>query len=265
MAEVGRLLDSAAGGRGGVLVVTGPPGAGRTELVSAAAHEGARRGFEVLRATAIPGQPGPLVWARLLRDAGAPDHLAARVLDRAGPLDLDAVARALAVESRRLLVIDDIDHGGPPALQVLRAVAGRAASSATGLVVVSVLPLGLGTELRLGGLSEEELAAVAPEVPRRARHGLWLASRGLPGVVRSLAAGLAAAGDDVDPLVHLALVAPSQAEFLDVDTGLVRLLELAIPRAPDDGTRARLLARLAHEMLGDASAGPGGGHSPMRR
>src|SRR6266571_2609478 len=233
-----------------------PAGSGRTELAAAAAREATRRGFEVLRATVMRGQPGPLAWAQLLRDAGAPDDLASRLLDEAGPVDLDTVARVLAARSPRLLVIDDIDHGGPEALQLLRVVAARAAASATAVVVVSVLPPGLGTELRLGGLSEGELAAVAPGVPPWARHAVWLASRGLPGIARSMAAELAAAEDNLDPLVRLALTAPSQAEFLDVDAGLVRLLDMAIPRAPDNGTRARLLARLAHEMLGDSSAGP---------
>jgi hypothetical protein len=257
MAEVERLLDCAAGGQGGVLVITGPPESGRTELAAAAAREGSRRGFEVLRTAAMRGQPGRLVWAQLLRDAGAPDDLVSRLLGEPGPLDLDdTIACELAAGSLRLLVIDDIDHGGDAALRVLRVVAGRAAASATAVIVASVLPLGLGTELRLGGLSEGALAAVVPEVPPEARHAVWLASRGLPGVARSLAAELAASGDDLDPLVYLALTAPSQAEFLDVDTGLVRLLEMAIPRAPDDSTRARLLARLAHELLGDSSAGP---------
>ena len=256
MAEVERLLDCAAGGQGGVLVITGPSESGRTELAAAAAREGARRGFEVLRTAAMRGQPGLLVWAQLLRDAGAPDDLVSRLLGEPGPLDLDTVACELAAGSLRLLVIDDIDYGGEAALQVLRVVAARAAASTTAVIVTSVLPPGLGTELRLGGLSEGELAAVVPEVPPEARHAVWLASRGLPGVARSLAAELAASGDDLDPLVHLALTAPSQAEFLDVDTGLVRLLEMAIPRAPDDSTRARLLARLAHELLGDSSAGP---------
>jgi hypothetical protein len=49
---------------------------------------------------------------------------------------------------------------------------------------------------------------------------------------------------------------PSTAEFLDLDVDLVRLLEAAAGRVGDDGTRARVLARLAYELLGDASAGP---------
>jgi AAA ATPase domain len=255
MAEVERLLDRAAGGQGGVLAITGPPGSGRSELAAASARAGAGRGFEVLRAAAVRGASGLLVWARLLRDAGAPEDLASRLLGGAGPLDLDTVACALASGGRRLLVIDDIDHGGPEALQVLSAVAGRAAAGSTAVVVTSVLPAGLGTELRLGGLSEDELAAVLPDLAPGARRGVWLASGGLPGVARSLASGLAGRGGELDPLVHLALTAPTQAEFLDVDAGLVRLLELALPRAPDTTTRARLLARLAHELLGDSSAG----------
>jgi hypothetical protein len=256
MAEVGRLLDCASEGRGGVLAFCGPPGSGRTELAAAAAREGASRGFEVLRTAAVRGQPGPLPWARLLADVGAPGDLAAQVLSDMGPLALDGVARALGGGNRRLLVIDDIDHGGAASLQVLQTVAARAATAGTAVVVTSVLPLGVGTELRLGGLSEDELAAVLPDLAPQARHAVWLASGGLPGVARSLAADLAASADQADPLVHLALTAPSQADFLDIDTGLVRLLELALPQAPDDSTRARLLARLAHELLGDSSAGP---------
>ena len=255
MAEVRRLLDRAADGRGGVLAVSGPPGSGRTELAVAAAREAASRGFEVLRTAAVRGQPGPLAWARLLADAGAADDLASRALGDMGPQALDAVARALGSGNRRLLVIDDIDYGGAAALQVLQMVTARAAVTSTAVVVTSVLPVGVGTELRLGGLSEDELATVLPGLELQARHAVWLASGGLPGVAQSLAADLAASADQAHPLVRLALTAPSQADFLDIDTGLVRLLELALSQAPDDSTKARLLARLAHELLGDSSAG----------
>lgn len=256
MAEVGRLLDRAADGRGGVLAVSGPPGSGRTELAAAAAREGARRGFEVLRTAAVRGQPGALAWARLLADAGVVDDLASRLLGDVGPLAADSVARVLGGGNRRLLVIDDIDHGGAVDLQVLQMVAARAAVTSTAVIVTSVLPVGVGTELRLGGLSEDELATVLPDLAPQARRAVWLASGGLPGAAQSLAADLAASADPAHPLVRLALTAPSQADFLDVDTSLVRLLELALPQAPDDSTRARLLGRLARELLGDSSAGP---------
>jgi hypothetical protein len=125
MAEVGHLLDRAAGGQGGVLAVTGPRGSGRTELAEAAAREAVRRGFEVLRTAAIRGQPGRMSWAQLLRDIGAPDALAAGLVGETEPLDLDMAARTLASGNRRLLVIDDIDHGESGALQMLQVVAAR--------------------------------------------------------------------------------------------------------------------------------------------
>jgi hypothetical protein len=49
LAAVTLLLDRAAAGTGGVLVVYGPPGAGRTALADAAAAEGRRRCFATAR------------------------------------------------------------------------------------------------------------------------------------------------------------------------------------------------------------------------
>ena len=69
-AVIDGFLSRAAQGRGGVLVVTGPPGSGRTEI-AAAATLGARRGFEVLSASPGLGRPERLVWAQLLREVGA--------------------------------------------------------------------------------------------------------------------------------------------------------------------------------------------------
>ena len=211
--ELEDLQERAAGGSGGLVVVTGPGGSGRTAQAD----------------------------ARLLDDG-------------AGPLQLDRAAHRLAAGTGRLVVVDDLDRGGSEAVEFLAVLADRLAAGATAVVVTAGDPLGLGRELRLAGLTEEELAAVVGPVPADARHALWVASRGLPGVARSLAATLA--GAEGDPLTHLALHAPSSAEFLDLDVDLVRLLEAAAGRAGDDGTRARVLARLAYELLGDASAGP---------
>jgi hypothetical protein len=253
--EVGRLLERTATGSGGLLVVVGAAGSGKTAMAAAAAGEARRRGFDVLRASPAEGQPGRLVWAQLLRDTGAPDGAAAGLLaDDAGPLDLDGAVRHLISGSPRLIVVDDVDRGGPDAIGVLSVVAARCAAAPTAVVVTSATPLGLGSELRLGGLSETELAAALGGLDAEAGHALWVASRGLPGVAQSLARELADLGDNDDPVVHLALRAPSAAVFLDVDTNLVRLLEAAADRAGEDGTRARVLARLAGELLGDASA-----------
>ncbi|HZV08710.1 MAG TPA: ATP-binding protein, partial [Novosphingobium sp.] len=130
--QIGRLLDRAELGAGGVLVIVGPAGSGKTELVEAAADEARRRGLELLRASPAGGQPGRLVWAQLLRDTGAPDGLAAGlVADDAGPLDLDSAARHLVSGPARLIVVDDVDRGGPDAVEVLAVLAARCAAAGT--------------------------------------------------------------------------------------------------------------------------------------
>ena len=60
------LLERAAGGSGGLLVVTGPAGSGRTALADAAVELARGRGLQVVRAAPARGQPGRLVWAQLL-------------------------------------------------------------------------------------------------------------------------------------------------------------------------------------------------------
>src|SRR5579875_147089 len=255
MEEVGRLLDRAELGRGGLLVLSGPAGSGKTAVAAAAADQARRRGFEVLWASPAERQPGRLAWAQLLRDTGAPADLVAGLLDEgAGPLELDGAASHLASDSLRLIVIDDADRGGPDALGMLSVVAARCAAAPVAVIATAAGPLGLRPELRLGGLSERELAAALGGTGTEAGHALWLASRGLPGVALRLAGELDGLGEHDDPVVHLALHAEPAVPFLAVDTNLVRLLEMARARVADDKTRARVLARLARELLGDASA-----------
>jgi tetratricopeptide (TPR) repeat protein len=264
--EAGRLLDRAAGGAGGLLTFVGASGSGKTALAEAAADEARRRGFEVLRGSPPSGQPGRLIWAQLLRDAGGPDELAAALLRaEAGPLDLDSAARHLASAVPRLIVVDDLDRGGLEAAAMLSVVAARCAPSCTAVIATSATPLGLPGELRLAGLSQADLTeavlvgttgepAAQAVGEAGARRALWVASRGLPGVALSLARELAGLAAIEDAVVHLALRAAPTAAFLDVDANLIRLLELAAERATDDAARARVLARLAGELLGDAAA-----------
>jgi hypothetical protein len=151
-------------------------------------------------------------------------------------------------------VVDDMDRGGPEAAAMLSVVAARCAASGTAVIATSVTPLGLPAELPLAGLSQADLAEAVGEAGEERGHALWVASRGRPGVARDLARELAAIGTNQDPVIHLALRVAPTAAFLDVDANLVRLLELAAERATDDATRARVLARLAGELLGDATA-----------
>jgi tetratricopeptide (TPR) repeat protein len=255
LGEVASLLDRGGARSGGVLVVAGPPGSGRTALADAAVEQARRRGFEVLRGTPVAGRAGRWVWAQLVRDAGGAGELVARLLAEPGDfdLDLDGAAVVLCSGPRRLIVVDDLDRGGPDAVAVLPVLAGRVIAAPVAVLVTSRISLGIGSEVWLGPLSPAAIGVVTGETRHEVRHALWVASRGLPGPARALAATLdsGAAGD---PVVALALGAVSGEGFLEVDTGLVRLLEMALSRVAEDGARARLLARLAHALLGDTGA-----------
>jgi hypothetical protein len=251
--EVTGLLDSSAAGSGGVLVVTGPAGSGRTTLANAAVKQARRGGLEVLRGTPVAGQAGRWVWAQLVRDAGGSDDLAGRLVAEPGDVDLDEAAAVLCSGPRRLVVVDDLDRGGPEAVALLALLAGRAVAVPVAVLVTARTPLGIGREVRLDPLSPDGIGVVTGERRPEVRHALWAASRGLPGPALALAATLRA-GAEGDPVVALALGAESDEGFLGVDTGLIRLLEAALSRVVEDGARARLLARLAHALLGETGA-----------
>ena len=248
------LLDRAAAGSGGVLVVAGPAGSGRTALADVSAQRARSRGFAVLRVAAAERQAGRWVWAQLLRDVAAPEELIARLLAAPTSQDFDVAAQLLCAGPARLLVVDDVERGGSEALEMLAVLSGRAVSGRTAVLATSCTRLGVGDEFWLAPLGPDELAAVIDEHRPDVRHAVWAASGGLPGPALALAQTLAALPADTDPVVEVALRAESAERFLAVDTGLVLLLETALSRADEDGTRARLLARLAYTLLGDAFA-----------
>lgn len=248
LAQLDRLLTAAAAGAGGLLVIVGGPGAGKTALLAEAAAAGRRRGFVVLGRSASVGSPQDSVWVGLLQDMGVPSEGQDRP-------DRDAAVRCLVRADRHLLLVDDIDQGGPEVLELLSSLAGRLVVGSCALVVTASSPLGIGTEVRLGALTEDELGAVIGAGKEDLRHAVWVASGGNPGAARALAAQLADLRPQDDPLVHLALRVRSAVGFLEVDVGVVRLLEAALQRAGTDVVRARLLARLAGALLGDASEG----------
>lgn len=252
-AEITGLLDRTVMGRGGLVVVVGPAGAGKTALAEYAAVQGKSRGLRVVRAVGVRGQPPRLVWAQVLDDLGAADAARA-LLDGPAVAEVDAAVRALVCGTQRLVVLEDLDAAGAQALEILPVAAGRLAGSGTAVIVTVTEPPGIGRELRLRPLTEEQLGTVVAEHRPPVQHALWLASRGLPGPARELAVELADLNDRDDPVVELALRAPSRTAFLDVDPILLSLLEEAAARPADDAPRSRVLARLARELLGDATA-----------
>ena len=255
LGELTELLEAAAAGSGGVVTLVGPQGSGKTALIAAAAELARDRGFEVLGASPVRGQPGRLLWAQLLHDLGAGEEASRGLLDRRDLLAASAALGPLTAGRRRLIVIDDIDNGGHDAVEVLALVASRAVVSSTAVVATAQAPLGVGRDLKLAGLAESELGEVIGDMPAGQRRAVWVASGGMPGTARVLAGQLGGLPPGRDALVHLALHAAQRGEFLAVDDGLIRLLEKALGLAADDGTRARLLARMSRELLGDPLAG----------
>ena len=269
LGAIDELLDQAAAGTGGVLVLTGPAGSGRTALAEVAADRAGGREFEVIRLPAGVGQPESALLARVRqqpRDGAASAE------------DADALVAALADGVRRLVLVDDADLGGAAGVELVRGLSGRLAGSATAVLATTAAgsaglerlagsagPSGLAVSAGLAGLagrsrvlalqplSPDEIGELTGVAGEGARYALWAASGGRPGPARSLAITLAGLPPDTDPVVHLALTVDSAEPFLTVDTRLVRLIEAALDRGPAAPQRARLLARLAHALLGDAS------------
>jgi hypothetical protein len=252
--ELDHLLDQAAAGSGGLLTIVGGPGAGKTVLLAAAAADARRRGFAVLAAAPVPGRPGRHVWAQLLREAGASEDVTGAFLARDASLEMSPELAVLVAGEPTLIVIDDLDVGGHEAVQVLTALAARLVASATAVVATTKTPTGVGSELGLRGLTADELATFVGEIGAEQQHAVWVASRGMPGAARTLAGQLGDLPPGRDPLVHLALNAVPRTQFLQVDDDLVRLLEAGLTRVTDGDARARLLARLSRELLGDPQA-----------
>ena len=217
LAVVDRLLDRAEAGTGGLLVVSGAPGAGVTTFLDAAAERARHRGLAVVReSSAHPFE------------------------------DPDTVTPGIARSGPALIVMEDPGDAG-----LRQRLAARAASGPT--AILARAPLGHRSDLHLGGLSEADLGVLLGQLPEGTVHAIWLASGGLPGPALGLAADLTGV-DESEAFVRLALTTPSRTAFLDVDAGLVRLLEATADRPLPAGTRARVLARLARELLGDSSA-----------
>jgi hypothetical protein len=252
--EIDALLDAAAAGSGGVLTFVGPPGSGKTMLIGAAADRARNLGFEVLGAAGVRGQPGRLLWAQLLMDAGAGEEAARGLLHRHDPVASSAALKVLTAGPRMLIVVDDVDVGGMDAVGLLALVAARIVVGSTAVVATATTPLGVGGDSRLAGLRESELAEVIGNRPAAQRNAIWVASGGWPGTARKLASQLDGLPSGRDPLVHLALHAVQRGEFLQVDDGLIRLLEAALARTSEAGIRAMLLARVSCELLGDPLA-----------
>lgn len=205
--SVRHLLEAARSGQSGGLLVTGPPGAGRTALLDHAGDEA--HGFAVLRARAAPGE-GRLPLAglhQLLRPAlpylprlpGAQREALTRALDTGTPGAPFPLANAtlglfaeVAAESPLLICVDDFHLLDQPSREAV-AFAARRLTHDGAVILLSArdadperltgIPV-----LRLRPLPEE---AVLRLLSRAAGSG----ERAVEGLSAPVAAELAAAAE----------------------------------------------------------------------
>jgi DNA-binding CsgD family transcriptional regulator len=208
-AEMGAVeegLAAAASGRGGVLVVEGPAGIGKTRLVDAARSTARERGFRVLvaRASALEREFGFCVIRDLLtptlRDPtgraaftqGAA-RLAAPALDlgeTGAPIFATChgifwLVAELAERQKLLLAVDDAHWADAPSLRVLHHLAHRIADLPVLLMVATRPP-------EPGGDAAELLEALAAEPATTVLRPRPLSDAGTRRVLRSVF------GDHVD-------------------------------------------------------------------
>ncbi|WP_431727280.1 AAA family ATPase [Verrucosispora sp. TAA-831] len=111
-----RLLDDGSAGRGGAVIIAGPPGSGKTALLRSAAADATARGFTVLEAAGSPAESTlPLgVLSQLFYSDPAGHHGAGLVaeadLGDRWLHDLFRAAGDLARDRPLALCVDDLQH-----------------------------------------------------------------------------------------------------------------------------------------------------------
>lgn len=157
LAELDAALEAAEAGHGSLVLVTGDPGIGKTQLGSEVAARARTRGHLVLRGTCWEGGGAPAFWpwaqalrALLRADTGALDCLGARAGDLAALLPelapdaaaagrphdaegdrfrlFDALTDALLRAGERqpiLILLDDLHWADIPSVLALRFLAGE--------------------------------------------------------------------------------------------------------------------------------------------
>ena len=251
-----RLLARVASGAGGVLVIEGEPGIGKTRLLTAATEHARNRGLRSLSAAA----------RELERDL--PYGVVSRLLDAVSPPprlpELHRVVAGLSERGPVLLALDDAHWADPPSLDALAYLAQRVSELPVALAITARDELGAGTErlidlisdarttvLSLRGLSEHavgELAQATLDAPPtdELSAACFAATGGNPFLLVHLLEELAPIGAD-DRASAVAELAPR---------GIMRWLTVRLSRLGGNaGDVAKAVSVLADEATADHVAG----------
>jgi hypothetical protein len=276
-------VDDAIGGHGGVLLVSGEAGIGKTRLVLEAAALAQQLGARTTSATCIPDAPAYWPWRQVLRGAGVDEH----ILDAGDPsIDdgarfrlFEAVADRLhevARDHSLVAVVDDLQWADAPSLRLLafvgRSLQGRSllllgtfrdtevraehplthvvSELGAALSVVSLEGLGpQGVEWLLA----ERIGAVSEELAREVQ----VRTGGNPFFVREIAHLLDERGTPASRGVPPAIGELVRRQLRDCSDSCAVLLDAAAVSGPelDLDVLARVLGTSRRELQADAEEG----------
>src|SRR4051794_36604982 len=273
LAALGERLDA---GAGGLVIVEGPAGIGKTSLLAAAAERAATHGTRVLGARAAPLEQaygfgvvrqlfepvraacGAADWERLTADAAG---LARRALDPAAAVaapgddvthatlhGLFWLASNLAAQGPLLLSVDDAHWAAPPSLRWL----GYLARRLDGLPVLALVAVRTGEPPSEPRLLDDLLAEPRALLLRPRPLGPEAAAEIVCERIGDAAPEFCAACHDAtggNPFLLEALVASMRAEGLAADARAAQAIERFGPEAV-----ARALARQLERLPVGAGA-----------
>ncbi|WP_342451896.1 ATP-binding protein [Streptomyces palmae] len=266
LASIEERLDALARSEGGIVLVEGPAGIGRSRLLAEAAASAERRGIRVFHGAADPdGQfvpLGPLLDG--LHSQAGPRPVATRLRDLATTpgqrfwllQELEDRVRETAGDGPLLIVLDDLQWCDDLTLLTLHTIAARLTSHAIlWLVAVSggSVPPGVRTtleRLRQIGAHELVLPALGEQAIARIAEDL-LGAAPDPDVLR-----LAGRAEGVPLLLVELLGALRNEEVVTIENGMARLSAGSVPprRLPSVGRRLAQLSDAARELVQTVAA-----------
>ena len=229
LAEVDRALDDARAGRGRLLLVSGPPGIGKSRLADAATAAARERGMPVASGYAVddPGAPPLWPWRRAMREWPGSGELLTAELDAGGPdaaarfglfVAIGDLVRDQAAQHGLLVVLEDMHWADRTSVLLVRHLLAELPGMRAALVLTcrdgvpgpfadlapDLLRGDPALSIALGGLTSDDVAAWLSELPGLAgpRQGgdpglasaLQRTTGGNPLLIRLVAEDLARTG-----------------------------------------------------------------------